>query len=708
MKPRLTCAFLVAFTLVACTDRTQRTYRNAPVIIISVDTLRADHLPMFGYKAVLTPNIDALRADSTLFTNAYSPVPLTLPSHVAMLTGLLPPHNGVRNNIGYTLGEKIPTLPRLLKRAGYATGAAVSAYVLHGSSGLASSFDAYDEVFPTRADTPIGLLQRSGFDTCDVATRWIDGHSSAPFFYFFHIFEPHSPYEPPEPFRSRYGATYDGEIAAADAVVGKFIEALKASGVYDRAIVVFMSDHGEGLYDHGEPEHGIFLYRESIHVPLMIKLPASHRSAESAAPASLIDVFPTVAQLVGVKPEGPLDGVSLFSRAPARSIYSETLYPRIHLGWSALRSMTGSAFQYIEAPRPELYDIASDPAEKRNVIEKQRPAYFELKKQLDAYRDAVSLPSRIDPEEAQKLAALGYLSSAATTTSGPLPDPKDRISEVAQLMQAARLDHEGRLGEAVTAFRAVLAKNPRFTDAWNQLAHTYEKMGDYENAAEAYRGAIAATPELAADFSLRMAEVLLRMERFEESARYAKLAEHSNPGAAHVFLARIALARKDYAEALREAAVAKNDNTNGLAALVVTAQALAEQGRTAEALKTIEAVDVERSAHKQEIVQGLEFVRGDVLARMGRYDDARAALQREITAFPRDKKAYASLCLVYVLTNRPSDARDALEQMVRANPNRRAMLFAAHTADVLGNRPLGDEWRRRAQTSQTVPPGGTR
>ena len=699
MKRRLLCALAIAATLLACGDRTRRTYRKAPVIIISVDTLRADHLPAFGYKAIQTPNIDALRADSTLFTNAYSAVPLTLPSHVAMLTGLLPPHNGVRNNIGYTLDEKVATLPKLLKKDGYATGAAVSAYVLHGSSGLAASFDDYDEVFPTRADTPIGLLQRSGFATCDAATRWIEGHRATPFFYLFHIFEPHSPYEPPEPFLSRYGATYDGEIAAADAIVGKFVDALKASGVYDRAIIVFMSDHGEGLYEHGEPEHGIFLYRESIHVPLMIKLPKSHGAAESAAPASLVDVFPTVARLVGLEPPASLDGVSLFAGKPERSIYSETLYPRIHLGWSALRSMTGPAFQYIEAPRPELYDIRTDAAEKLNVIDTQRPAYFALKKELDAYREAVTLPTRIDPEEAKKLAALGYLSSTAAPASGPLPDPKDRISEVAQLMQAARLDHEGHLQEAVAAFRAVLAKNSRFTDAWNQLAHTYEKMGDYESAVEAYRGAMAASPELAADFSLRMADALLRLERYDEAAKYAGLAERTNPAAAHLTLARIALARKDYEQALREAALAKNDKASGLSALVVTAQIFAEQGRTADALQAIQQADAERKSQNQDMVQGLEFVRGDILARLGRYDDARAALQQEIAAFPRDKKAYASLCLVNILSNRPAEAREALEAMVRANPNRRAMLFAAHTADVLGNRPLGDEWRRRAESS---------
>ncbi|HYM60177.1 MAG TPA: sulfatase, partial [Thermoanaerobaculia bacterium] len=247
--------------------------KRAPVILISIDTLRADHLPLFGYKDVETPNIDALRRDGILFTNAFCHVPLTLPSHVTVLTGLLPPDNKVRNNIGYKLDPAVPTLPGILKASGYATGASVSAYVLRGSTGLGPSFDFYDDAIASKPGTPVGSLQRSGKASEEIAARWIGENDSKPFFFFLHLFEPHSPYTPPEPFRSRFRLPYDGEIATADAIVGDLLDFLRKRGLYDKAIIVLMSDHGEGLYEHGEPEHGIFLYREAIHVPLIVKLP---------------------------------------------------------------------------------------------------------------------------------------------------------------------------------------------------------------------------------------------------------------------------------------------------------------------------------------------------------------------------------------------------------------------------------------------------
>ncbi|HKR65203.1 MAG TPA: sulfatase, partial [Thermoanaerobaculia bacterium] len=302
---------------------------HAPVILISIDTLRADHLPMFGYRGVATPNLDALRRDGILFTNAYAHAPLTLPSHTSVLTGLLPPANGVRNNIGYQLAPNVPTLGTMLRGAGYDTGAAVSAYVLRGSTGLRASFDFYEDAIENRPGTPTGSLQRPGSVTTNLAKQWIAQRGAKPFFFFLHLFEPHSPYEP----------TYDADIAAADRIAGDFIADLKARGIYDRAIVIFFSDHGEGLSQHGEPEHGIFLYREDIHVPLVVKLPSNARAGETIAhPVGLVDILPTIAQLTGVAAPAKIDGMSLLASTADRQIYSETLYPRIHLGCSELRS----------------------------------------------------------------------------------------------------------------------------------------------------------------------------------------------------------------------------------------------------------------------------------------------------------------------------------------------------------------------------------
>jgi len=284
----------VAFGIVAlaaCHRAEQVRFDNAPVVLISIDTLRADHLPAYGYTGVQTPNLDAFRRDSVLFRNAYSPCPMTLPSHVSMLTGLLPPQHGVRDNAGFHFdGATHPTLPRLLKERGYATGAAVSSFVLRGETGLAPLFDSYDDSIDVRPGAAFREYQRSGSITESVAEKWIDAHAANPFFYFFHIYEPHVPYDPPEPFRGIYANRYDGEIAAADAIVGKLLDHLKAKGIYDKAIVIVTSDHGEGLNDHGEDQHSILIYREAIHVPLLLKLPSSKRANSTVdAPAQLAD-----------------------------------------------------------------------------------------------------------------------------------------------------------------------------------------------------------------------------------------------------------------------------------------------------------------------------------------------------------------------------------------------------------------------------------
>ena len=300
------------------------TFPGAPIVVISIDTLRSDHLPAYGYKGVETPALDALRRDAVLFERAYSHTPLTLPSHVSLLTGVLPSRHGVRDNLGYAFdAEKYPFLPRLLGRAGYATGAAVSAYVLRGETGLAKGFDVYDDGISLRPTEALGNSQRSGRESSRAALAWLGTVKDKPFFLFLHLYEPHTPYAPPEPFATRYRAVpYDGEIATADAIVGDFLAELKKRGVYDKAIIALVSDHGEGLGDHGEQEHGILLYREALQVPLFLKLPgAKLGGAAVAAPAQLVDLAPTLLALAGqpVPPE----------RTAARSSRSTASTPKM-------------------------------------------------------------------------------------------------------------------------------------------------------------------------------------------------------------------------------------------------------------------------------------------------------------------------------------------------------------------------------------------
>jgi tetratricopeptide (TPR) repeat protein len=683
----------VGLALAGCSRHEGETYRGAPVILISIDTLRADHLPMFGYRSVDTPALDALRRDGILFTNAYSQVPLTLPSHAAMFTGLLPPDNHVRNNIGYSLDAKVPTLPGLLHDAGYATGGAVSAFVLRGSAGLAKSFDFYDDRIENVPGKPVSGLQRSGTITESIAKEWVSQHDGGPFFFFLHLYEPHSPYTPPEPFFSRYASKYDGEIATADSIVGDFITFLKNRGIYDNAIVVFLSDHGEGLSQHGDPEHGIFLYREEIHVPLVVKLPKSARAGQTIAdPVALVDVLPTITQLTATAPPAHIDGVSLFAKHDAnRRIYSETLYPRIHLGWSDLYSLTDHQFEFIKAPRAELYDVVRDPGEQKNVITAERRVYASMRADLDRMAPPYESPSRVDPEEAKKLTALGYLGSTAATPSGPLPDPKDRIGEIADLLRAGTLAHDGRDAEAIPLFQKVLAENPRLADGWSQYGTSLERDGRYDEAIAAYRRAADLSPELAPWLSI--GSLLLKMKRYDEAAQHAQLAMKGNPGGAHMLLARIALAKNDARTAESEARAAQDDPYSGIPASVLIARIWSEEGRAADALGLIESTIQRAQRESSPPVEGMQSVRGDALARMQRYPEAAEAFRAEIAVFPHELEPYSRLAVVTGLMGHLDESRQVMASMVRANPTKVARDYAAHTLESLGDRAGAAQFR---------------
>lgn len=672
---------------------------HTPVIVISIDTLRADRLPAYGYSGVETPAIDALRRDAILYRNAWSHCPMTLPSHVSILTGLLPPQNGVRNNLGYVFdGSKHQSLPKLLSGSGYATGAAVSAYVLRGSTGLGAEFDAYDDAISAQADTSIGSLARSGGVTVDVAERWIAANSSKPFFYLLHLFEPHAPYAPPEPFKTRYAANpYDGEIATADAMVGRFLDSLKQSGIYDRALIVLLSDHGEGLGDHGEAEHGVFLYREAIHVPLMVKLPKSERGGTTVdANVQLIDIYPTVAQLVGAKlPEG-IEGKSLLGEHDAnRGVYSETMLPRLHFGWSDLQSIVSGTHHFIQAPRPELYDLAADPRETKNVLAENRRVYAALRQEVARHATEAAAPTAVSKEEADKLAALGYIGSMREETTGELPDPKDHIADIEQMRLASRAEERGDTAEATRIYQEVLERNPRFTDAWVRMAGMYETSGEPARAEEAYKRAIETAPSLAAGFALSLGNLQLRMRKLDEATAHAQLAltKASAAGGAHLLLARIALARGDAATAEREARMAGEEAGRRREATLLIAELRVAQGRLAEALEITEQLRDEPGAAR---LLDLQSTRGDALARMNRTAEAEAAFRSEISAFPRNREAYTRLAVLYVSMGRVQDAERALEQMFTTNRSRSTAELAAGTWTAVDNPSAAANWRQRA------------
>jgi arylsulfatase A-like enzyme/Flp pilus assembly protein TadD len=671
------------------------TFPGAPIIVLSIDTLRSDHLPAYGYKGVETPAIDALARDAILYERAYSHIPLTLPSHATLLTGLLPAENGVRDNVGYVLeAKKHPHLPRSLKNAGYATGAAVSAYVLRAETGMAEDFDFYDSAIDVKTSEALGRSQRPGKETAEIAEKWLGSVGGRPFFLLLHLYEPHTPYEPPEPFASRYkGAAYDGEIAAVDAIVGSFLDDLKRRGIYDRAIVVLLSDHGEGLAEHGEQEHGIFLYREALQVPLLLKLPGGRLAGTRvAAPAGLLDLFPTLVRLVGAPVPPGLPGTSLLAlrnpKTPVRSLYAETYYPRLHLGWSELTSLVRDRFHYIRGPRPELFDLGADPGERQNVLAGERRAYAALRQELEAYQRPLTAPAAADEETARKLASLGYLGGSAiagSDTKGPLPDPKERIGSLKDFGLAFREYEAQRYAQAVPVFERLVAANPRMVDAWEHMGLALQKLGRREEALAAFQKAMDLSGGVS-HVALATATLLVDMGRLDEARKHAELGLATSPASAHSILAQVAMARKDLPAAEKEARAALAAKGSTIGPRLTLAQVLIEEGKLEEALAaTQQGVDDLAKQSGRQRFAGLFYVRGDVLARLGRNPEAEQCFLREIADAPGDTKAYTRLAVLYASEGRSEDAIGTLRRMVETNESPAAYVEAVKTLRVLGD-----------------------
>lgn len=641
---------------------------DAPVVVISIDTLRSDRLPVYGYEGVETPAIDRFRADAVLFEEAWSHYPLTLPSHVTLFAGQLPPATGVRDNAGYRLAPGHPTwLPRLLRDAGYATGAAVSSYAIRGSTGMAQGFDHYDDAVDDASATAWGP-EREGRRTLERAVDWLDGVAAdRPPFLFFHLYEPHLPHLPPEPFRTRFGETYEAEIAAADAVVGELLGELRRRGLYDRALIVLLSDHGEGLEDHLEEGHGIFLYREALQVPLLVKLPGNFRAgAAVTAPAQLIDVAPTILAALGRPVPDGVRGVSLLpaidGEAPDRAVYAETMYPRIHYGWSELASMIEGRFHYIEAPEPELYDLAADPAERHNVISEERGAYLRLRERLAEIKTPLELPAEEDEETREKLAALGYLgASRSPSGAGPLPDPKVALARsLEKLEKAYSLFRARDLDAAIPAFRELLAENPLMTDAWRHLGMALhdagrpeEALGAFERAMELSRG----SPQVAVQIGL----VLVDLGRLEEARVHAGIAREREPVLTAELEIEIALAEGDLDRARALAEVTSGPDSVSPRSRQQVGVALSEAGRHDEAITLLATLARETEAPPA----------GNALARAllaaDRVDEAEKATERVLAAAPGNAAALEHRGLIALSRGRAAAAQGALEKALAAD-----------------------------------------
>ena len=695
---------------------------NGPIVLISIDTLRADHLPAYGYTKVRTPAIDALAADGVLFEHAYAHVPMTLPAHTALLSGRLPFETGVRDNVGFTVKPDERLLPGMLRDRGFATGGVVSAYVLRKETGIARGFDFFDgEMPPASPEEPIGQVQRDGGQSEAIAEHWLDSIGTSRAFLFLHLYEPHKPYAPPARF-SQY-APYDGEIAYADEIVGRLVKYLKAHQLYDRSTIVLLSDHGEGLGDHGEQEHGLFLYDEAIHVPLIIKSAGGEGAGRRVADVvEHVDIVPTILDLVKAPIPGNLSGRSLkplldgsSDHLPARSVYSETLYPRYHFGWSELTALTDDQYQLHQgaargALRPQERSARARQHRRRpragaaGAARRARPAR-RRRPDRDAHRHL--------GRRARTAAGARYVGSQTDVSATPgdeLPDPKDKREILEQYRAAVDLAGERKWVQGIGVLQQILAADPGMADVWDQLATFAIRAGRFEQAIDAYKHYIELKPAGPEGY-IGAATTFLHLRRLDEAREHADLAvqmadaakDVRQRAAAHELLARIALQRKDADAAREQAALAHKADPSVPMGPYVDGRLLYDQGKYAEALPFF--AEAEAALKKTGGLQlpDLHYYAGDALGRLERYPEAEREFLEELRYFPQNTRARAGLAMLYAATDRGDAAGKVIGDMMRLSPTPESYALAARLWTMFGNPKQADAVRAEARRTFAEP-----
>jgi arylsulfatase A-like enzyme/predicted Zn-dependent protease len=659
------------------------TARPLSVLLISVDTLRADRLGSYGYPAAATPVLDGLASRGLRFAQAATVAPLTLPAHVSLLTGTFPTFHGVRDNGSFYANDKLTTLAETLKARGYRTGGFVGAFVLDRRWGVAQGFDHYFDNFDlAQFEMSAGLdaAQRPGKEVVDHALRWLDADRETPFFAWVHLYDPHSPYAAAEPYRSRFPATaqgaYDAEIAATDAQVGRVLQHLEQRGRLSRTLVVVVGDHGESLGEHGEQQHGFFVYDAAMRIPLIIAGPAVPARVVSDQ-VRIVDVMPTVLQLVGTEAPREMQGVSLVPLTEGKTLdllaFSETWYPRYHYGWSELKAVKDGRYKFIAAPRRELYDTQLDPGETEDLSAAKPRLADALERGLHDMIARTSVaatpqtPRAVDPEVESRLRALGYVASSVTRAAlveKPRGDPKDMIRLYNLLKLAASDSVAGNTDAAVAKVRQVLAVDPAVIEAHTMLGNMHSKEGRIAEAIDAYKQALAVDPEHeGAAWSLALA--YRQAGKLDEAeAGFERVLQLNPRGAKSLYqMADLAMRRGEFTRAV--ALLEK-----GLALDGDRAAFLVKLGEARIELKQFDA------AHTS--LQEAITTRGDqamahynlalVHEARGDFQAAAAAYEAEIAASPKLYQPHFNLAKILSRSNRQAEAATHFRAAVDKNP----------------------------------------
>ncbi len=660
---------------------------STPVLLITVDTLRADRLGCYGARRVKTPAMDALAAQGIRFDHALVQVPITLPSHVVILSGTYPMYNGVRDFTSPGLHSNVGLIAEAFKRQGYSTAAFVSAFVLDRTWGLGRGFDTYDDQFdPHQFETRNpGNIQRRADETIDRLLGWLKSHSSGrPFFVWLHLYDPHSPYDPPEPFHSRYaGRLYDGEVAYVDSQLARLFGYLRQAGLYDRMIVALLSDHGESLGEHGEDEHGFFIYNSTLHVPLILKLPqgeAAPRVVER--PVGTIDLAPTLLELLRIRDpiSRQFQGRSLASlilgKTPAseQPVYSESYYPRDSFGWSPLRGLSTRRYAYIDAPHPELYDLTKDPAERNNLYDQRRSEAATLHNELVTIerRYAASAPASQGPALSQetlaKLKSLGYLAysapAAPTASSGQLADPKDRLTVFKSILRATDLASAGRLAESDALLKSVAGQEPRLYLIPFMLGENASRAQHWQDAKQSFLACLKLNPSFSQGV-MGLARAYLAQDQPDQARTMLDLALHQNPRnfLAYHGLGLVALREHNLEQARRNFLRATEEKPNYAPSQEQLGIVLVEMQRYGEALSVL----------KRAAQLGLEdpilanFL-GTALANTGQVKEAIAWYEKALRMRDDYAPARLNLAFAYLKINDRANAKRQFQKVCQQSP----------------------------------------
>jgi len=659
-------AFLVSTQLLATRVPSRSPRPN--VILVTIDTVRADHVGCYGATEVLTPTLDALAGDGIVFERAIAQVPLTFPSHASIMTGRYPFQNGAQDFTSPPLDSRFRTIAQALREHGYSTGAVVSSFALDHSWGLARGFDFYDDEFSQASynKRELGLVERKAGESVEHALSWLQKTHRRPFFLWLHLYDPHSPYNPPEPFQSKYaGHLYDGEIAYADHELGHLIHWLKQSQLYGRTLIVVVSDHGESLGDHGEKEHGFFLYNSTLRVPLIIKPPegAGYKPGRHQNVVEISAISSTILRIAGLadpmaKMALPLAG----GAGDSRGAYSETFYPFNSFGWSPLHSLQSGRFHFIDAPTAELYDVLADPEEKNNLAPMQGATVAVLRQKLeavlqaDSYKAVPGTASTLSPEAQQKLRSLGYFSYRSpvpqTALLAGLADPKTKLSEFNTLLEAQDAVHAGDFARGRILLNAIREKDPRMYIVPFYLGEAALAQQEWDEASAELKNCLQLSPEFEQAMT-GLARSLMFQGKTDEAREWAQKALALNPQSYQ------ALYELGFLESKRDRkrAIAYYRNATAIqpsfAALLRDLGMLElQEGSFAESAKHLEKA-VALGLDDPAILNSLGIAYG----RTQRLDKSVEAYKKALALKPDAAEVHLNLAIAYDRLHRPNQAK---------------------------------------------------